>query len=200
MILINWVRYGSYGNKYKAMAKKTRITTIAELLNTVFHGGAWHGPSLMELAEKLKVKEAEFKAGNIHTIAELLYHITSWRIFALKKIAGDAKYNIETEKQNFGDLRNIDELELEGLMMELTLTQAELENVLKEKEDGFLDEIVPGAEYTFETLFHGIIHHDIYHSGQIAIIKKLVAKSAAYDDEDAYGDSPFFDPDGDDYY
>lgn len=181
------------------MAKKTRITAISELLSTSFHGGAWHGPSLMELVEKLKVKEAEFKAGNIHTIAELLYHITSWRIFALKKIAGDAKYNIESEKQNFGDLRSIDELELESLMMELTLTQDELGNILKEKEDDFLAEIVPGAEYTFETLLHGIIHHDIYHSGQIAIIKKMAAKSAAYDD-DEFGDSPFFDPDGDGYY
>ena len=72
-----------------AMANNTNINieNLKNLFNTAFHGGAWHGPSVLELAKGLTVKEASFSAGNIHNIAELLYHITSWRLFAVKKNA-----------------------------------------------------------------------------------------------------------------
>jgi uncharacterized damage-inducible protein DinB len=165
------------------MENKVNLNNLITLLNAGFHGGAWHGPSLLELTKGLKVKEAAYKAGNIHTIAELIYHITSWRLFALKKIQGDAVYNIENEKMNFGDIAKVDEFELETLMMELTLSQDELTKALETKDDAFLLEIVPGAEYTFDTLLHGINKHDIYHTGQIAIIKKLAAKSSKFEDD-----------------
>ena len=164
------------------MEKNANIKNILRLLNAGFHGGAWHGPSLLELTKGLKVKEAAHKAGNIHTIAELIYHITSWRLFVLKKIQGDAVYNIEDEKKNFGDIRKVDEFELEALMMELTLSQDELTRALEDKDDTFLQQVVPGAEYTFDTLLNGIIQHDVYHSGQIAVIRKLAARSSRYDD------------------
>ena len=165
------------------MENKANITNLINLLNAGFHGGAWHGPSLLELTKGLKVKEAAFKAGNIHTIAELVYHITSWRLFALKKIQGDALYNIENDKMNFGEIQKVDEFELETLMMELTLSQDELTRALETKDDSFLLEIVPGAEYTYDTLLHGIIQHDVYHTGQIAIIKKLAAKTSKFEDD-----------------
>lgn len=178
------------------MENNTNLKNILRLLNASFHGGAWHGPSLLELTKGLKVKAAAFKAGNIHTIAELIYHITSWRLFALKKIQGDAVYNIDNEKLNFGDIRKVDEFELEALMMELTLSQDELARALESKDDAFLQEVVPGAEYTFDTLLNGIIQHDVYHTGQIAIIKKLAAKSSRYDDVE----SSYFESNDPDFY
>ncbi len=178
------------------MENNTNLKNILRLLNASFHGGAWHGPSLLELTKGLKVKAAAFKAGDIHTIAELIYHITSWRLFALKKIQGDAVYNIDNEKLNFGDIRKVDEFELEALMMELTLSQDELARALESKDDAFLQEVVPGAEYTFDTLLNGIIQHDVYHTGQIAIIKKLAAKSSRYDDVE----SSYFESNDPDFY
>lgn len=180
---------------------KNNIEDLIQNLNASFHGGAWHGPSLLEHLKGLKFTTAGYRISNIHTIAELIYHITSWRLFAIKKIQGDALYNIDSEKKNFGDFKKIDEFELETLMMELTLSQDELVKALENKEDIFLDEIVPGAEYTFDTLLHGIIQHDIYHSGQIAIIKKIV-KSFSKPEENYLEDSRFFDRDtlNTDYY
>ena len=170
------------------------LKNLKILLNAGFHGGAWHGPSLLELTKGIKAKEAGFKAGNVHTIAELVYHITSWRLFALKKIQGDPEYNIEDGKMNFGNIQKVDDFELETLIMELTLSQDELIKALEEKDDSFLTEVVPGAEYTYHTLIHGIIQHDIYHTGQIAIIKKLAAKASKFD-EDSSDSESFYDSD-----
>jgi hypothetical protein len=40
-------------------------------------------------------------------------------------------------------------------------------------QDAKLDEPVPGKKFKWYALLHGIIHHDIYHSAQIALLKKL---------------------------
>jgi uncharacterized damage-inducible protein DinB len=149
------------------------VERIVKLLNAAFHGGAWHGPSALEVIKPVKPKQTEFKLGNVHTIAELMYHMTSWRIFAIQKINGNAEYEIEEDK-NFGKFGKIDEFELETLLMEMSLSHDELLSVLVDKNDDFLMETVPGAEYDYYTLLHGIIHHDLYHTGQIAVLKKLI--------------------------
>ncbi len=40
--------------------------------------------------------------------------------------------------------------------------------------DERLGETVPGRNYAFYNLFHGIVQHSIYHGGQIAILKKAL--------------------------
>ena len=34
---------------------------------------------------------------------------------------------------------------------------------------------VPGHDYSYYVMLHGIVQHDVYHAGQIALIKKLLA-------------------------
>jgi hypothetical protein len=40
--------------------------------------------------------------------------------------------------------------------------------------DARLEDTVPGREYDFYYLFHGIVQHSLYHGGQIAMLKKAV--------------------------
>ncbi len=175
------------------------IENIKTLLNNAFHGGAWHGPSVLEITKGLTIKEAGFKTGSVHTIAELIYHITSWRIFTLKKIQKDADYNIDDEKKNWGNIGKLDQFELETLIMELTLSHDELMGELETKTDDFLNEIVPGAEYDFFTLLTGQINHDLYHTGQMAILKKLAAKAKSSGDDDMSSSRYFEDDLEDDF-
>jgi uncharacterized damage-inducible protein DinB len=168
------------------------IERIKEQLNAAFHGAAWHGPSVLEVVKDIKPKLAANRVQNVHTIAELVYHITSWRIFAAKRIQGDEEYEVKT----------MDEFEWETLTMELALSHDELMLALEEKADKFLDEIVVGTEYDYYTLLNGIIQHDLYHTGQMAILKKMKSKKLQdEEDEDGHGKSSryFNDEFGDDY-
>lgn len=176
------------------------IDRIKTLLNAAFHGGSWHGPSVLENVKDIKPKTAGNRQKGIHTIAELVYHMTTWRIFALKKIQGEAEFDIKTEKQNWGNLKEIDEFEWETLQMELTLSHDELMSSLEDKTDNFLIEIVPGSEYDFYTLLHGIINHDLYHNGQIGILKKMAPKTSKFDDEEDTRSSRYFSEGFDDEY
>ncbi len=41
--------------------------------------------------------------------------------------------------------------------------------------DARLQEAVPGRDYVFYRLFHGVAQHSIYHGGQIAVLKKALS-------------------------
>lgn len=189
--------------KKETIGNNILVQRIRNLMNAGFHGGAWHGPSIMEAVKGLTPREAGFKAPTIHTIAELIYHITSWRIFTLKRLQGDSEYQIDTEKKNFGDIsKKIDQFELETLVMELSLSQDELMRELDKKDDDFLTMLVPGSEYDYYTLIHGIIQHDLYHTGQIIILKKMAnAKGGNADNDSDYSSSSsYFDDSYDDAF
>jgi hypothetical protein len=49
----------------------------------------------------------------------------------------------------------------------------QLASEIRSLPDSRLLEIVPGREYNFYHLVHGIVQHSLYHGGQIAILKKV---------------------------
>jgi hypothetical protein len=48
----------------------------------------------------------------------------------------------------------------------------ELASAIEHFGDDRLGETVPGRDYGFYNLFHGIVQHTLYHGGQIAILKR----------------------------
>ena len=172
------------------------LLRIIDLLNTTYEGEeAWHGPSVAGAMRDITPDLAGRRlTPNVHTIAELVFHMTSWRIFCVKKMQDDGEFDILTPEKNFGQLpEKIDDFEWEALQMELSLSQEELINELdKRDDDEFLEDIVPGRTYTYYDLLHGIVNHDTYHTGQIQILKKALAfnhagASGFADDDDEFG-------------
>jgi uncharacterized damage-inducible protein DinB len=50
---------------------------------------------------------------------------------------------------------------------------------VRKLDDAAIDAMVPGLEYTMSNLLHGVIEHGTYHGGQIALLKKALARAAA---------------------
>lgn len=167
------------------MESKEEVLRIIDLLNDTYESEqAWHGSSVVEILRGVSPKMANRRlTPATHTIAELVFHITTWRIFAVRKLQGDLTFDIKTKEKNWKTFSIVDDLEWETLQMELSLSQEELISELEKRtSDEFLDEIVPGRDYSYYTLLHGLITHDLYHAGQIALIKKGLGKSA-FEDE-----------------
>ena len=59
------------------------------------------------------------------------------------------------------------------VLKEFDETQEKITILLKSKDRTWLSTMVPGTKFTFETLMRGIVDHDIYHIGQIALLQKL---------------------------
>lgn len=152
-----------------------QIKYMVSKLQESFEGSPWYGDSMME-----KLNKIDYKIGNNHTstftnsVAKLVQHILNWKIFTINKILGDKKYDIElNSSDDWKDINIQTELDWIALIDKLRETQRELENVLSIQEDSLLDNTVPGKTYNFRFLIEGIIQHDIYHLGQIALVAKL---------------------------
>ncbi len=146
---------------------KDELQRLSDLYRNSFEGFAWHGPPVMEILKEVTPAQASRRLGNHHTIHELVAHMTAWRIFALEKLKGNTEYNV-TDEYNFPE----HPAPWADTLNALRQSQENLLLAMKALPPEKAAEKVPGKKYTFYTLLHGIIHHDLYHLGQIALIRK----------------------------
>ena len=142
------------------------ITNIASLLEKSFKGPAWHGPSVQEALEGITPKVMSNKISDSHSIIELVAHMTTWRNFVTKRLSGDATYEVSNE-ENFPLATD-----WKKTLDDLKKSQETLLAALKAFPENKLFTTVPTRKYDFYTMLHGIIQHDIYHIGQIVLLKK----------------------------
>lgn len=55
---------------------------------------------------------------------------------------------------------------------DLQNSQTALIAALEPFTDDRLEETVPGKKFNWYVMLHGLVHHDIYHSGQISLLKQ----------------------------
>lgn len=141
---------------------------LIKMLQHTYEKNAWHGPAVKEVLENVSADDAHKRLPNSHSIIELVAHMTAWRIFVVKKLQGNSEYKV-TDDMNFPAPTDWGKV-----VEELDASQARLIQELKGFDSSKLYEPVPHGSYNynFHTLLHGIIHHDLYHAGQIALIKK----------------------------
>jgi uncharacterized damage-inducible protein DinB len=154
--------------KTKSISEGARI---ADQLRRAFYGDAWHGPAVMEL---LKDVDAETAAkcffADVHSIWELVLHIEAWDSAGLKRLAGK-KAKLKGE-QNFPPLPQPTKKAWREVVASAKLTHDTLVETIAGLSDSRLRDRVPGKPYDFYHMLHGIAQHELYHAGQIAILKK----------------------------
>lgn len=142
------------------------IKNLSKLVQRVYNGKAWHGPSVMDVLKDVDEISCRKKLGNSHSIVELVLHMVSWRTFVTKRLLGNTAFEL-TDDQNFPS-----ETDWETALEKLEKSQSELVQAIETITAEQLQETVANRKYDFFVLLHGIIHHDIYHLGQIQLILK----------------------------
>jgi len=145
---------------------KTEVQKIINILKHTFEKDAWHGLSVKEALADIPSDAVHTRAGNSHSIIELVAHMTAWRNYVTEKLKGNDTFEVSDE-ENFPNESN-----WESALANLNRSQEDLLHALEKTSDEKLQEIVPNKKYKFFTMLHGIIHHDLYHTGQIQLIKK----------------------------
>ena len=141
-------------------------TNIGRLIENTFNGGAWHGPSLLEAIKEIPAAVAVRKNPASHSIIELVLHMASWRNFVTKRLLGENAFEV-SDKENFPQSEDWD-----FAIEKIKKSQVDLLDALRKFPVERLVETVPAREYDFYTMLHGIIQHDIYHTGQVVLLKK----------------------------
>lgn len=150
----------------------TETHRINSQLKRAYQGEAWHGPSLCELLNGVTAAQAAARPiPNTHTIWELVNHIIAWEQIAKRRLEGDPVKNPPNE-MNFPPVSDTSETAWQATLQHLTDSNQALRNAVKKIDDAKLEAIVPEAIYSNYAMLHGVIQHDLYHAGQIALLKK----------------------------
>jgi uncharacterized damage-inducible protein DinB len=148
---------------------------IADQLRRAFDGTAWHGPALLELLEDVDAVAAAAKpVKEAHSVWELALHIAAWDAAALRRLGGE-KWQPEGE-DNFPVVPQPTPANWRKAMRQVLQAHRTLVRTVESLPDSRLWERVPGKRYDFYHMLHGIVQHELYHAGQIAILKKAQGK------------------------
>lgn len=160
----------------KAVAALTEPARIADQLRRAFDGNAWHGPALLELLADIGAATAAAKPlADAHSIWELVSHIAAWDRAALVRLSGEKCQ--PTGVANFPPVANPTRAAWRKAVAEMTRTHRALVQTVAALPDARLRDRVPGKRYDFYHMLHGVAQHELYHAGQIAILKKAKARA-----------------------
>ena len=152
----------------------TEAARIADQLRRAFSGDAWHGDSLFEILDGVTATQAAARPiPHAHTIWELVLHIAAWDGAVRRRLGGESL--TLTDEQNFPPVRDTSESAWRKTLEHVRRVHDELVQAVSESPDTRLTEQVPGKEgahYNFYYMLHGVVQHELYHAGQIALLKK----------------------------
>ena len=150
---------------------------IRDQFRRAFDGEAWHGPSVLALLKGVTAEQAAARPiPGAHTIWELTEHIRAWEGACLRRLDGDPAQLPDSE--DWSDVNDHSEAAWEKTKQKLIETHRQLLEALASVDDSRLDQpIMNHPQIPFSSTYvtlHGGVQHDLYHAGQIAILKKAL--------------------------
>ena len=158
----------------------TEIDRIVDELQREYDGDPWHGSPLKSILDGVSASQAAAKPlPSAHSIWELVLHMTAWKGEVRKRLSGapagdpeegdwpsPGKQTSETWNEALKRLQAAHERLVE------TIKQLPEDRLFAATNDPRNRPLGTGVSYY--VLLHGIVQHDVYHSGQIAILKKAL--------------------------
>ena len=154
----------------------TEIERILDQLKRAYEGNAWHGPSVREAIAGINAEEAHARPlAGAHSIWELVHHIAVWENAGRRRLSGDRAQIDLSSPEDWPPADDATEAAWEQAKAALDRGHEALIEAIKRVPESRLDEpILEGMSTVYVTL-HGVIQHDLYHAGQISMLKKALS-------------------------
>jgi len=150
----------------------TTSEKLQQELENVLSGDPWYGEPVYAIIEKVSFEAAYEKApGASHTIAEIVLHMLSWTEEVLDRLNG--KEPSQPLSGDWPDTGAPNEEKWQNYVNDLKLVNVNLLGVISDfPEEQWQGLINDGL--TCEQLVEGLIQHQVYHAGQIAILNRII--------------------------
>lgn len=156
------------------------IDRIVDQLQREYDGDPWHGSPLLRILDGVTAAQAAAKlVPGAHSIWEIVLHITAWKGEVRRRLTGApagepeegdwpavGKPGDERWTEARARLQNVQDQLLAAIK---GLPESRLFEPTNDQRDRPL-----GTGVTYYEMLHGLVQHDVYHTGQIAIVKKAV--------------------------
>jgi uncharacterized damage-inducible protein DinB len=149
----------------------TEIERIEDQLKRSLEGDAWHGPALEELLVDVTAEQAAAKlALSVHSIWEIVLHIISDQRLVCERLQG--KPTVLPAEEDWPRIPDQSEAAWTGTKQELHDSTKRLRQAIRLLDESRLEEPIVERFSSIYVTLHGTVQHNLYHAGQIAILKK----------------------------
>jgi uncharacterized damage-inducible protein DinB len=146
---------------------------VLDQLQRAHAGPAWHGPSLREVLDGVDAARAAARPpGGGHSIWELVLHIAVWEDVARRRLEGDMTR--PTDAEDWPAVEDVGEGAWRAALTRLEQAHAALRVAIAALPEERMDEVLRDPGFSIAHLLHGVVQHDLYHAGQIALLRKAV--------------------------
>ena len=162
-------------HQIEGMASHNEIELIITQLEQAFRRKSWHGTNLLGSIRGVDVETASWRpAKGRHNIWELIIHSAYWKYSVYRRFANETRSNFPIRGSNWF-VRPIEESPA-SLSKDIAILK-DYHNKLIEAVDAFpaarLLKVPKGSSTTYRDLVIGAAAHDLYHAGQIQLLKRL---------------------------
>jgi uncharacterized damage-inducible protein DinB len=153
------------------------VERITDQYQRAFDGEAWHGPSVLSLLEGVTATQAcAHPIPGAHSIWELTVHIAAWESAIARRLRGDRAQL--TDSEDWTIINDNSEEAWQSTIQQLVANHQGLLDEISKIDQAKLDRsIIEDPQTPFSSIYvtlHGGVQHDLYHAGQIAILKKAL--------------------------
>jgi hypothetical protein len=152
------------------------IEHLLGLLDEAYKRAAWHGPNLRGSVRGLTAREAAWRPkARRHNIWEIVVHAAYWKYTVRRRMLGEKRGSFSLQGSNWF-LRPVDRSEKawRADVLSLDSEHQRLRDAVLALQPEYLDRPARGSKTLARRLIAGIALHDVYHAGQIQLIKKLL--------------------------
>ena len=152
----------------------TRGHRAAQSIERSLSGPMWHGPALMDLIGDVTAEQAAARPiPGAHTIWELVLHLITWTDIVRERLHSTAPVEA-TPEQDWPAVVDTSAESWRDVIVRLKEAKRLLAEDARALDDAKFDERVPGRDYGLGVMLRGVVEHDTYHGGQIALLKKTL--------------------------
>lgn len=151
------------------------MTQYVTHFREVYNGNPWFGENIVSKLNGITDELAFVRPReDVHSIAEVVSHMTFWRKSLISRLNNDESFHASVESED--NWRNLSLLRREGWNKVRTDFEASQETIseILGRQPATILATEYAKDHTFEYLIQGVIDHDIYHLGQIGLIRKMI--------------------------
>lgn len=163
------------------MAEAPALKQLLSIIDQAYDRRSWHGTNLRGSIRGLTPKQASWRPGpKRHNIWELVVHAAYWKYTVWRRLTGEPRGSFPlkgsnwferpaagTEQEWRSDVALLDRMHRSLRKSVAKLSAAELARTPK------------GSKTSNIFLLTGIAAHDLYHAGQIQLLKRLSGDGAS---------------------
>lgn len=150
----------------------SEVHRIAKQLHRTFQGRAFHGPAVNEALYGVPAKAAAAPSPTGgHSIWQLVHHMTFWQDTVRRWLEGDQRRPGPGE--DWPPIKDSSDAAWQEALRALRKSNEDLRDVVMTLDESRLEEPIADGMSKVYVALHGIIQHNIYHTGQIALLKNI---------------------------